>query len=218
MKRGIAMLGLLALCAGCFGLGSREAGERPATFRLTPPSVEAASGTAPGAGSLGVTRPRTAPALDTADIAVQRPGQSFDYYSGARWVESAPAMLQQLLVQTLASSGIYSTVVSAPSRVNVEHLLDVELRRFEAVAAGDAAAPRVRVQLQVTLIDAREGRRLGSALADAEASAADNRRGAVIEAFEQATSAALLDVVAHVRESAAQAPAAPAATDPAAAR
>jgi hypothetical protein len=66
----------------------------------------------------------------------------------------------------------------------------------------------VRVQLQVTLLDARQGQRLGSALAEAEAVAADNRRGAVIEAFEQSTSAALLEVVTRVREAAAQRPAA----------
>jgi ABC-type uncharacterized transport system auxiliary subunit len=111
-------------------------------------------------------------------------------------------MLQQLLVQTLASSGAYATVVSSPSRVNVEHLLDVELRRFVAVADSEAAAPRVYVQMQVTLIDARRGRRLASAVAAADTTATANRRDAVIDAFEKATSAALLEVVARVRESA----------------
>jgi cholesterol transport system auxiliary component len=178
---------------------------------LTAPSVESGAAAAAN-GSLGVGRPRAAPALDTSAIAVQRTGQSFDYYSGVRWVEPAPAMLQQLLVQTLASSGAYATVVSSPSRVNVEQLLDVELRHFEALDAGAASPTRVRVQIQVTLIDARRGQRLGGAVANGEAQAAANRRGAVIDAFEQATSAALLEVVANVREAAARPSTAPAAT------
>jgi cholesterol transport system auxiliary component len=204
MTRFIVLACVLLSCAACFGPGGGEKRERPATFRLTPPAVEAPAG-GPSSSTLGIARPRTAPALDSAAIAVVRPGQSFDYYSGARWVEPVPAMLQQLLVQTLASSGTYETVVSVPSRVNVEHLLDVELRRFEAVADGETMAPRVYVQMQVTLVDARRGKRLASAVAAADTTAAANRRDAVIDAFEQATSAALLEVVAHVRESASSA-------------
>jgi ABC-type uncharacterized transport system auxiliary subunit len=104
-------------------------------------------------------------------------------------------------------------VVSVPSRVNIEQLLDVELRRFEAVAGDELSAPRVYVQMQVTLVDARRGTRLASALAAAEKTAVANRRGDVIDAFEQATSAALLEVVARLRESAAvMPPGAPAET------
>jgi cholesterol transport system auxiliary component len=195
---------MLACCAGCINPVGGDKLERPATFRLTPPAVETAAGDRSSA-TLGIARPRTAPALDSASIAVVRPGQSFDYYSGARWIEPAPAMLQQLLVQTLASSGAYETVVSVPSRVNVEHLLDVELRRFEAVADSEVAAPHIYVQMQVTLVDARHGKRLASAVAAADATATANRRDAVIDAFEQATSAALLEVVARVRETASNA-------------
>ena len=213
MTRFIALACAALLCSACFGPGINDKRERPVTFRLTAPAIETATGDRSNA-TLGVARPRTAPALDSAAIAVVRPGQSFDYYTGVRWIEPAPAMLQQLLVQTLASSGAYATVVSVPSRVNVEHLLDVELRRFEAVADDELSAPRVYVQMQVTLVDARHGTRLASALAAAEQTAAANRRGDVIDAFEQATSAALLDVVARVRESA---PAASAATAPPAA-
>jgi cholesterol transport system auxiliary component len=201
MTRFLVLACVLMACAGCFSPGGGEKREPPATYRLTPPAVETGS-SGPANATLGVARPRTAPALDSPAIAVVRPGQSFDYYSGVRWVEPVPAMLQQLLVQTLASSGTYATVVSSPSRVNVEHLLDVELRRFEAVADSDASAPRVYVQMQVTLIDARRGKRLASAVAAADKTATANRRDAVIDAFEQATSAALLEVVARVREAA----------------
>jgi len=201
MNRCVALVCLALLCSACLGPGVRDKRERPVTFRLTAPALEAAQGDRSDA-TLGVARPRTAPALDSAAIAVVRPGQSFDYYTGVRWVEPVPAMLQQLLVQTLASSGAYATVVSVPSRVNIEQLLDVELRRFEAVADDEESAPRVYVQMQVTLVDARHGTRLASALAAAEQTAAANRRSDVIDAFEKATSAALLEVVAHLRESA----------------
>jgi cholesterol transport system auxiliary component len=206
--RRLAIVGLVALlCAGCFGPGARSKVEAPDTYRLTAPAIEPIGTAAVRPEALAVSRPRAAPALDTAGIAIARPGQSFDYYSGVRWAESAPAMIQQLIVQSLTTSGVYTTVVTSPSRVPVNQVLDVELRRFEAVADSESAAPRVVVELQLTLVDAKQGTRLGSALATAEATAGANRRGAVIAAFEEATSAALRDCVTSVRSVAEAAPA-----------
>jgi cholesterol transport system auxiliary component len=207
MSRRIPALRILAIAAaatltgGCLGLGSGSK-EKIETFLLSAPQIEAVTAT-PQADALAVSRPRASPALDTTSIAISRPGQAFDYYEGVRWAEPTPAMLQQLLVQSLTASGAYTTVLTSPTRVPFSQVLDVELRRFEAVGTAEDSPPRVIVQLQFTLIDAKRGQRLGSAIATGEAVASENRRAAVIAAWQQATSAALVETVARVRESAA---------------
>jgi len=205
MKR-IVVAFVALLASGCIHLGPESKSEKIETFRLSAPQIDAGAAT-PRSDALAISRPRTAPALDTTSIAITRPGQAFDYYEGVRWAEPTPAMVQQLLLQSLTASGVYATVVSAPTRVPFNHLLDVELRRFEAVSDSDASPPRVVVQMQFTLVDAKRGQRLGTGVATGEAIATENRRGAVIGAWQQAMSAALNDIVARVRESASAAPA-----------
>jgi cholesterol transport system auxiliary component len=149
-----------------------------------------------------VARPRAALALDTDRIAVVQPDSRFDYFAGLRWSEAAPQMLQQQLVRAFTADGRFDAVVAAPSRVPADLLLDVELRRFEAVYASAGAPPEVRVELQVSLVDTRQVRRLLSFTATGTAPADANGRAAVVAAFERATNEAVRGVVDQVRSAA----------------
>jgi cholesterol transport system auxiliary component len=198
VKRILAVIVTAALYAGCAGsmLSSNE--EPPEIYRLDAPVLPAAGDTLPLA--LGVARPRAAASLDTERVAVARPGGSFDYVAGMRWADAAPQMVQQLLVQAFTADGRFAATVASPSRVPTDLLLDVELRRFEAVYAEDGAAPRVRVEMQATLVDGRKGTRLTSFVAASEAVAERNRQTDVVAAFGVATGQALATVVERVRE------------------
>lgn len=189
----VAML-LLTACAGSLLESSAEA---PATYRLEGEALADRGGRLPVA--LAVSRPRAPPALDGDRIAVVRGDSRFDYFAHVRWSEPAPSMLQQMLVRGLSEDGRFEAVVAAPSRVPADLLLDVELRRFEAVYPRDGGTPVVRAELQVSLVDPRQARRLASFAAAGEAVAADNRRPAVIEAFERATAEAVREAVDAVR-------------------
>jgi ABC-type uncharacterized transport system auxiliary subunit len=90
--------------------------------------------------------------------------------------------------------------VAAPSRVPADLALDVELRRFEAVFASDGGLPLVRVEMQVTLVDARKAQRMASFVVRTESQASANRQGAVLESFERATAEALQTTVSRLRE------------------
>jgi len=186
--------------AGCAGSLLESKSEAPEIYRLdgaqsgAPRRAAAAS-----PASLGVTRPRAATSLDTERIAVVQPGSRFDYYAGVRWSEAAPEMLQQRLVQALSADGSFATVVAAPSRVPPDLFLDVELRRFEATYTSAGAPPRVRVELQATLVDGRGLGRIASFQASSEAAAAADTRRSVIAAFEEATDDAVRQVIEGVR-------------------
>ena len=186
MRRWLVLLTLLLAATGCTDSLLASHGAAPHVYRLS--ATPAAPGGDALAAALSVARPRAAPALDTDRIAVVQPGSGFDYFSGVRWSEPAPQMLQQMLVEALVADGRYSTTVAAPSRVPTEYLLDIELRQFAAFYAQAGAAPEVRVQWQVTLVDTRTGARVTGFVAETKATAAENRRGAVVAAFEQAAS------------------------------
>jgi len=194
------VLALALAAAGCAGTLLGPSGEAPEVYRLE--IADAAKGAERLPLALGVARPRAAPSLDTERIAVVQPDSRFDYFAGIRWSEPAPQMLQALIVRVLQSGGRFEVVVAAPSRVPADLLLDVELRRFEAVYAPGVDAPTVRVEFQATLVDPRRARRVSSTVASGEAVAGSNQRGAVLEAFERATSESVQALAAWLRDTA----------------
>jgi cholesterol transport system auxiliary component len=191
------LLALVLALAGCAGSLLESSAEAPETYRLAGATLPDRGGRLPLA--ISVARPGAAPALDTDRVAVVQPDSRFDYFAGVRWSEPAPQMLQQLLVRALADDGRFEAVLAAPSRAPADLLLDVELRRFEAVYAADGSAPQVRVEMQVSLVDPRRAQRRASFVAAGSATAAANRRAPVVAAFEAATAEAVRAAVEQVR-------------------
>ena len=197
-RQGLLLTLVLAL-QGCAGSLLESNADAPETYRLVGETLPDRGGRLPLA--IGVVRPGAAPALDTDRVAVVQPDSRFDYFAGVRWSESAPQMLQQQLIRALANDGRFAAVMAVPSRVPADLLLDVELRRFEAVYAADGVAPQVRVEMQVSLVDPRRAQRQASFVAVGTATAAANRRADVIAAFEHATAEAVRTAVEQVRTS-----------------
>jgi len=197
VRRRLLLPMVLLAASGCTDSLLASHADAPQVYRLS--AAPAVPGGEALAAALSVARPRAAPALDTDRIAVVQPASGFDYFSSVRWSEPAPQMLQQMLVEALVADGRFATTVAAPSRVPTEYLLDIELRRFAAFYVQAGAAPEVRVQWQVTLVDTRTGVRVTGFVAETTATATENRRGAVVAAFEQAASAAVQDTVARIR-------------------
>ena len=202
-----AMLAV-AMAAGCTGNLLQSDAPVPDTFRLTSaPSAAVADVTALPLAVV-VQRPRATAALDTDRIAISAAGNRFNYYSAALWAEPAPQMVQQQLVNALVATGQFGGgVFASPARVPNELLLDVELRRFEAVTAGadaasSSAAPVVHVQVQASLIDTRRSARVTSFVAEAAVPATENRLSAVIAAFERANAQVMSEVGAKVQAAA----------------
>ncbi len=206
-----AMLAV-ALAAGCTGNLLQSDAPVPDTFRLTSAPPAATTDVSPLPLAVVVQRPRATAALDTDRIAISAAGNRFDHYSAALWAEPAPQMVQQQLVSALAATGRFGGgVFAAPARVPAELLLDVELRRFEAVtastnAASSSTAPVVHVQVQASLIDTRRSARVTSFVAEAAVPATENRLAAVIAAFERANAQVMSEVGAKVQAAAVSLP------------
>jgi cholesterol transport system auxiliary component len=193
LKRIALLLVVSGLCTACVGSVLKSDNEAPDLYRLAAPAASGGGAGPSLAQAITVARPRSVSSLDTDRIAVTTPGHGFDYLAGARWSDTAPQMVQQLLVDTLMAEGRFATAVAAPSRVPTDLLLDVELRHFEAVYASVGEPPRILVQLQANLVDVRRGTRVASFDSRAEATATRNDRTAVVAAFEDAALRAARD-------------------------
>jgi cholesterol transport system auxiliary component len=187
---------LLGVLGGCSGLLQSNA-KPEQTYYLRAPAVPAgavaASGPAPGA-SLRVAHPLADPGLDTSHIMLLQNDHRMSFYTGARWPAAMPDLVGSLAVQTLRASGSWSSVEDPASPFPSEYLLQITVRRFDAdysEAPSGSAAPAVQVVFDCS-IGRREGREVLSTFVVAgSATAAANRLGEVVAAFEQATDTAL---------------------------
>jgi cholesterol transport system auxiliary component len=203
LKRIALLLVVSGLCTACVGSVLKSDNEAPDLYRLAAPAASGGGAGPSLAQAITVARPRSVSSLDTDRIAVTTPGHGFDYLAGARWADTAPQMVQQLLVDTLMAEGRFATAVAAPSRVPTDLLLEVELRHFEAVYASVGEPPRILVQLQANLVDVRRGTRVASFDSRAEATATRNDRAAVVAAFDDAALRATRDAALRAGEAAA---------------
>ena len=100
-------------------------------------------------------------------------------------------LVAALAVQTLRASGNWASVEDASSPFPSDYLLQVTIRRFDADYTSGAAAPAVHVVFDC-IIGRRDARDVVATFVVAgNASAAANRMGEVVSAFEQATGSAL---------------------------
>ena len=196
---------LCLLLSGCSSLFQSNA-KPEQTYFLRPPAAASApataaqgssaptgsDNTAPATGmphaSLRVGRPMAAPGLETAHIMLVQGNHRMNFFTGSRWAAAVPDLVESLTVETLRASGNWSSVQDSSSPFPSEYLLTITVQRFEADYTGGGAAPVVYVVLHST-VGRREGRDvIATFTASGEATATENRLGAVVTAFETAAS------------------------------
>jgi len=116
------------------------------------------------------------------------------YYVASRWPAELPAVVESLAVDTMRSTGAWTTVQDSGSAFSSDYLLQIVIRRFEADYSAGGSAPEVHVVLDCT-VGRRAGREIvGSFMAQGSSTAAANRLGDVVGAFEVAANQALADI------------------------
>jgi ABC-type uncharacterized transport system auxiliary subunit len=155
------------------------------------PAGSVATSAAPTATSLRVAHPLADPGLDTPRITLLEPDHRMSFYAGSRWPAAATGLVAALAVQTLRASGNWASVEDASSPFPSDYLLQITLRRFDAEYTSLTVAPEVHVVFDC-IVGRRDGRDVVATFVVAgQATAAANRLGQVVSAFEQATGSAL---------------------------
>ena len=132
---------------------------------------------------LAVARPLARSGLDTSRIALSSEPLRIDYFGRVRWVQSAPDLIQNLLIESLRNWLPLVSHTGAGSRAHF--LLLPELRDFQAELRHNAQ-PLVRLHMIWTLLDFPEQNWIAAERQQIEVLAGDGSLPEVITAFNEA--------------------------------
>jgi cholesterol transport system auxiliary component len=139
--------GSLAPAVTACGLGG---GPPPRQFTLTPvPNFPRAL--APVKWSLVVDEPTAAHQLDTSRITLMNGQFRVDHYAEVEWTDTAPAMVQLLLIQSFQNTGRLPVVAPSRQTLATDFLLLSNLRKFQ-VEKDASGTPQATVVLEATLL------------------------------------------------------------------
>lgn len=176
--------------AGCSGLFHSNARPEQVYFLRAMP-LQGTPATSPVKASLRLNPPITAPGLESAQIVLVQSDRRMSFYLASRWAAPTATLVETLAVEKLRGSGLWESVGDSASSFPSDYVMQVTVRRFDADYTGGGTAPDVHVVLDC-MLGRREGREvIASFVAEGTATAAANRLGAVVAAFEAAANAAL---------------------------
>lgn len=195
LLRAGAVVGIGIALSGCITLFPKT---KPAQLYRFDGGGEAAA--APGeatANRVGIVRVRGAfNSAAATDRIMTVTGAQVAYVAEARWAQPAVTLFDESVTRAFnRQSGPVRLVARGdPGRAPYSLRLDVE--RFEAAYdQGGKAAPDVRIEIHAVLIRAADRSVVKDQTIATHARAADNRVGAIVQAFELATRQALDEVV-----------------------
>jgi cholesterol transport system auxiliary component len=192
-RRVVAAALLPALLAGCSLLPGQ--GDPPQLYTLTPKSTFAADLPAVQ-WQLVVDPPVAAAGINTTRIALQRTPVSLDYFARANWSDSAPNLVQTLLIESFENTGRIVAVARESVRLRPDYLLQTELREFNAEYYPDPGQPPlIRARLIAKLIRVSDRAIIASTTVERAERAASNEMNAIAIAFDEALGGVLKRIV-----------------------
>ncbi len=145
---------------------------------------------------LVVLKPHIRAGLDTDRIALLYPDRRLDYFANARWSGPMDELMQELTLQEFRGLGAFRNVSSDASVFASSYWLEIEVTDFQAEYASPGSIPSIHVHLLARLGRSADRQVLTLIEADARETAADNRLGAIVDAYNRASDQALGKVVA----------------------
>ena len=145
------LLGSVFLAATLAGCALPGGGEPSQLYTLTPkstfdtslPKVE---------WQLVIERPIASASLNSQRIALQRTPVTLDYFARANWTDTAPQLVQTLLIESFENTGKIRAVTRESTQLRADYVLQTELREFQAEYDQPGGGPLVRVRLNGKLI------------------------------------------------------------------
>lgn len=197
MIRGVLRTATMLVCAlalsGCISLLPKS---KPAQlYRFGPsPTVSAAPRGAPGANAVAVFRSNGTFQEEAADDRILTiTGGKAAYIAQSRWVAPAAVLFDQAVSEAFDASPV--RLIARGQQGRFAYALRLDVRNFEArYDAGPDGAPTVVVRIHAALSRADQSI-VGEQMFEAKATAADNRVGAIVAAYNSALGEVLGKIV-----------------------
>jgi len=195
--------------AGCIDIPIAK-DQPPRLYVLTPKSTYPAD-LKPVDWQLLIDAPVSPAGLNTARIALQDSPIELRYFSLASWTDSAPRMVQALIVESFENSHKIVSVGREQIGLRADFLLKTELREFQAeyeqsipdnaTALGPSATPPwARVRINAKLVQMPQREIVAHQTFERRVRAKANRMSDIIDAFDEALGKALKSMVVWTLE------------------
>ena len=172
-----------ASLAGCGTVINAAAGNPPRLFRLSSKSTFPED--IPDVDwQLVVDTPSAPASINTNRIGLMETPYRFNYFAEASWVDRAPLMVQNLIIESFDNSDAIVGVGPASIGLRPNFSLQPELREFQAHQEGDTQ--RVHVAINVRLVQMPERTIVAVEHFGREAVAPAGALDPVIDAFDEA--------------------------------
>jgi cholesterol transport system auxiliary component len=192
--RSVPLILSALIMSGCAAISSlNEAASPLRAYELRAP-VDAPAVRGSLSRDLVVETPTASGALDTDRILIRPDPFQAAYLPGAGWTDTAPVMLQNLMVRSFEDTNALRYVGRRPLVGTADYLLVSELTDFQAELGPDESTVTTRVRLTARLLRESDGQILGSRTIQFTAPAASTEPSAVVASFNTATTAALQEL------------------------
>jgi cholesterol transport system auxiliary component len=148
---------------------------------------------APVAWQLVVETPLASDTLATARIVVMPSRGVIEVLPGARWSDTAPALLRDLVVRGFEKSGRIVGVGSAVSGLRADYSLAIDLHDFQVEIVD--GSPRAAVRFQARLLDYTSNRVFAARAFSAEEAASGTDAAGAFAAFQLALNRSVAELV-----------------------
>jgi cholesterol transport system auxiliary component len=190
----LVVMALASFVAGCAGnILPGAANDPPKLYVLTPKNTF--SQNLPKVDwQLTVALPVADAALNTARIALRHNPISLEYYARANWVDTAPRMIQTLLVESFENSASIISIGRQSVTLRADYSLLTDLREFQAEYIG-GGPPRIRIRLNAKMVRMPQRTILATQTFEFVEPAASSDLQAVVSAFDVALGKTLKRIV-----------------------
>jgi cholesterol transport system auxiliary component len=197
-RRLLPAFGLLLGLGGCAALelaGGLASRQPPRLYQLS--KARDLDGNLPRSrASLSVEVPSATAGLNTARIALRPTHTTLEYFADASWIDVAPVMVQQLLIESLESSGRAEVLGRELVGVRTDFALLTDIRDFQAEYDLEREPPQVRVRVAARLVQLPRRTSVASTTAERVVRAPGRSMAEVVAAFDLALRGVLEELTA----------------------
>lgn len=192
LRQALAVI-TVSVLAAC---GGPAAVEKDTFYRLSPPSLTSPAGQSVRYAGVADVRPFLADGvLSQRAIAYRSEAQEsvVQQYSYHFWADPPPVALQQALVQTLRSSGLFKMVVDPSLRVTTDYDVQGRVVQLEHIRSEQATPAQAAVTMELSLVQKRGNALLLQKTYQRHVDAADGSVAAMRDAAAAAVEAIFAD-------------------------
>ncbi|TDL81265.1 hypothetical protein E2L08_06220 [Palleronia sediminis] len=191
LTRRTALLGAVAALAGCSAVSSLNNAATPLdTFDPIP--VPGSRSGPRSSRTILVARPLAPASIESDRIVIKPDPLSIAYLPESRWPDELPAVMQSLLVRSIAGTGRVGYVGPGEGGPVPDIAVLTRIDAFQVETVGQGF--EVAVSVNVTLLRDRDQSVIASRAFDQRAAAADDVARAVVPAFQSALNVILPEI------------------------